>query len=105
MPGDAAFDLASAPVEMSAWMRGRIAERLAYCRRLGLDPDAPDPVIIAPLGRPAVPGEPSDRQCDRCDAYVPVGPTFWTTTIPAARGLLLIAGMCTPCARLEGWCR
>lgn len=91
------------PHEPSAWLRARVAERVARVRRLGLDPDATDPLIVAPLGRSGVPGEKSDRECDRCEAYVPQGPLFFTMAIRAAAGLVLITGMCTPCARLEGW--
>jgi hypothetical protein len=92
----------AAPVEPSAWLRQRIADRVARVRSLGLDPDRRDPLIVAPLGRT---GGRHERTCDRCQTYTPVGPMFWTRAIPAAAGLVLIAGMCTPCARREGWCK
>lgn len=93
----------AAPVEPSAWLRGRIAERVARVRCLGLDPDRPDPLIIAPLGRSGAPGEPSDFECDRCQTVVTGGERWVLVKLPARRGLVLVGGLCGPCSDREGW--
>lgn len=87
--------------EPSAWLRGRVAERVAAVRALGLDPCTASPVIVAPLGRPGVPGERSDRECDRCGTYVPEGQKFVLSQLHALPGLLLVGGLCSSCAAAE----
>ena len=92
----------TAPHEPSAWLRAKIAARVAYVRSLGLDPDRTDPLIIAPLGRPGVPGEPSDRECDRCQNVTPEGPLFYSMALPVRPGLTLVGGLCAGCGEREG---
>lgn len=88
--------------EPSAWLRARVAERAARARALGCDPDDPTgPLVVMPLGRPGVPGEPSDRECDRCGRYVPEGQTFALSQLHALPGLLLVGGLCASCAAAE----
>lgn len=91
------------PHEMSAWLRARVADRLARIRALGIDPNAAEPIVIAPLGRAATPGTPEDFSCDRCATIVDDGRPFVLVDLMAARGVRLFGGLCQPCAVAEGW--
>jgi hypothetical protein len=84
------------PHEPSAWLRGQVARRVAYVKGAGLDPTG-DTLIVAPLGRSAVPGGREDRTCERCRSYTPVGPPFHVFILPAARSLHLVGGLCAGC--------
>jgi hypothetical protein len=92
------------PHEASAWMRGRMASRLAAARRAG-EPRDNNTVVLLPLGAQGIPGEPSDRTCDRCDVYTPPGPPFVNVAVLAAPRVLLVGGLCQPCADAEGVAR
>lgn len=87
--------------EPSGWLRCRVAERVAAVRALGLDPYNLACVVVMPLGRPGVPGERSDRECDRCGVYVPPGETFAISQVHAHPGLLLVGGLCQTCTDAE----
>lgn len=89
--------------EPTAWLRGVAGAQVARARRLGLDPDDPAaPVIVAPLaGRLSVPGSINDRTCDRCQRYCRPGEDFHALTYGAAASMVLIGGLCAPCAALE----
>lgn len=88
--------------EPSAWLREAVARRIHALESLGFDPHGPGPLFVVPLGEPTVPGTREDRECDRCGVYVPDGEMHLFAG-PAARRLVLGGGLCSGCARREGW--
>lgn len=91
-----------APVELTAWMRGRlqtIVDKYVFEVCDGR-PDV-DTVALAPLGlRWTERGTADDWRCDRCGAYVP-GDLVLVGLCPAT-WLRVMGGLCRPCAALEG---
>ncbi len=83
--------------EPSAWLRSTVARRVRQVRSQGLDPYAPDPLIVAPLGRAAARGSREDRACDRCRRYTPEGQPFYPFGFQPLPGLLLVVGLCQRC--------
>lgn len=87
--------------EPSAWLRDRMAERAHRARSLGFDLRRPSPVVIMPLGSSGAPGTRADRECDRCETFVPEGQALYGSRLHALPGLLLVGAFCTACAALE----
>lgn len=93
---------AQAPIhEPSAWLRGRVTERAHRARSLGFDLRMPSPVVIMPLGSSGASGTRADRECDRCETFVPEGQALYGSRLHALPGLLLVGAFCTACAALE----
>ena len=81
--------------EPSAWLRGRINQRIAEVRAAGLDPCKTDPFIVAPLGST------EDRGCDRCGIVVADDGEFYVSSLHVLAGLMLVGGFCARCATAE----
>ena len=90
-----------APVELTAWMR----QRLALIRRdaekaIASTPDVD--LVIVPLARHwSEPGSRDDRSCDRCGAYVPEGVDLVLVHLHVAPWLHVVGGLCQSCHLLE----
>lgn len=81
--------------EPSAWLRGRINQRITEVRARGLDPNRDDTIILTPLGTT------EDRGCDRCGRIVPDGDEFFVSSLHVLPGLMLVGGFCAGCGHLE----
>ncbi|MGC0271722.1 hypothetical protein ACO0LV_01845 [Pseudactinotalea sp. Z1739] len=91
-------------IELTAWMRGRLAERVARLIDAGHDPHTGPDLIITPLGTTGEPGTRADRSCDRCGRFVSQGCILYMITVQAAPRVLCVGGLCGACRRLEdGW--
>lgn len=87
------------PVELSAWLRARIAQRVNAAQATGLNPHNGPSIIVWPLGTTGTPGSRRDLECDRC-GHVP--PKLVPTAITAAPRMILVGGLCPDCVALEG---
>lgn len=85
--------------EPSAWLRDKIATRIANLEARGALPN--DFATVAPLGRPTGPDTSEDRTCDRCRTYVPRGVDLWLMVLHPVDSVALICGLCDTCYRLE----
>lgn len=90
---------AAPPVEWSAWMRGRIAG----CVRRAEEAHRADPgaLILCAATRWEERGSRGDWSCDRCRAYSPDGLLLFR--FQPRPWLVVAGGLCTRCARAEGW--
>lgn len=88
--------------EPSAWIRNRMAERVAAVTAAGVDPHHGPTRIVAPLGSTGAPGSRADRECDRCGEHVPEGRLLHLVVVPVTPYLHLAGGLCTPCVAREG---
>ncbi|MFH5822272.1 hypothetical protein [Georgenia sp. AZ-5] len=91
----------TAPVEPSAWLRGRMAQLVNAAQAAGLDPHHGRAVIVQPLGTTGKPGTRADRECDRCATYVPQGQPLYPLVIQPAARMVLCGGLCDACHRKE----
>lgn len=89
--------------EASGWLRSTAARRARQIERMGFDlHDAATPLVVAPIGKAARPGEREDRTCDRCRTYVPEGETLHLFIYAPAPRLHLTGAWCQTCRDKEG---
>lgn len=87
--------------EPSAWLHAAQQARIA---RFHIDPPMRVcGVTIAYTGGPQLrPGSRADRTCDRCCVWVPPNQLFTVFATEPQPEVVLVTGLCSTCARLEG---